>query len=718
MNTDSTNLSSIVDVPAEHPFRWLLLAARRAFPDRHASLKLPAQYSPREVWTAVAAGAGVDTWTLARAVGAELGIEAAPELKTAETMVARLVPEMFARSVQVLPMQELQGKIVVATSNPFDDSVLARVRFVADRRVDARIAPPEDIEAAIPTLYSRAAEQQNARIGTLRWSSSGDAVSPSVIDNSPVVDLARKLLQGAIDRRASDLHLQPYLGGGMVRARIDGSLRRLAFLPNAVADALLRYFKAQGGMDPTNDRIPQDGRMGIVFGSRDFDLRLSVLPASRGERLVIRLLDQSRVYSLGAVGFSLSELQTMRRMMTSSAGVILMTGPTGSGKTSTLYSMLADLHRPDVAIVTVENPVEYRIPGISQVEVNTKAGLTFGAALRSILRQDPDIILIGEIRDDETAEIAMQSAMTGHLVLSTLHTNDALTAIPRLLDLGVAPSVVADGIIGVISQRLLRRLCAACRAPVRKPLTADEELFSELTGERPAFRAAGCPACEHSGYHGRFPVTEIVEMNTELAHAISTGKSGVADLAPFVSKQFKPMSINAANRVISGDTSAIEAAQVLGRRFWNELSQAYGRTPTQAAVGGVAATDAAVARTGVMLFTKDAAAAPGMVAALEDANLRVVTSNDAAEARALLEQNEDIVLLAIDLEAMDGADKFKHLIALRQSLTWAGLPVVVMVGEGDAEIRETLENFGISDYLVKPVEPGVLVSRVRAAFQR
>jgi type IV pilus assembly protein PilB len=495
-------------------------------------------------------------------------------------------------------------------------------------------------------------------------------------------------------------------------------LRRLAFLPSAVADALLRYFKAQGGMDPTNDRVPQDGRMAIVFGNRDFDLRLSVLPASRGERLVIRLLDQSRVYSLGAVGFSPAELQTMRRMMTSSAGVILMTGPTGSGKTSTLYSMLADLHRPDVAIVTVENPVEYRIPGISQVEVNAKAGLTFGASLRSILRQDPDIILIGEIRDAETAEIAMQSAMTGHLVLSTLHTNDALTAIPRLLDLDVPPSVVADGIIGVIAQRLLPRLCTSCRLPVKKPLTPDEELFAELTGERPAFRAAGCAACDHTGYFGRFPVTEMIEMTPELAHAISTGKSGVADLAKFVGKQFKPMSFTAANRIISGDTTALEAARVLGRRFWNELAGANSKKLGQGAALVMAGADNAAARTGVLLFSRDADATPALVAALEAVNLRVVTSGDPVEARALLEQNEDIMLLVIDSETREKEDKFRHLISLRQSLTWAGLPVVVLVGEDDMEIRKVLEDFGINDYLVKPVAPDVLVSRVRAAFQR
>ncbi len=405
----------------------LHILVTRAFPASEALRTLISDQSLVTAWKQLAVAAGVDKWALAGAIAKELSLEAPGSLNSPDPFAAQLLPENLAREYFMLPLREESGVLVVACAAPYDENGLQRVHFVTNRTLKVLVVPPDELEWAIVNAYSRLTQLHANQIGTLLWTAEGKTVGPDASGEHALVQLARSLLMEAIKARASDIHIQPFSGGGLVRIRVDGVLQRMAFVPGPVLQALLRYFKAQGGMDPTNDRVPQDGRMSLVLGSHDYDLRLSVLPASRGERLVIRFLDQSRVYKLSGAGLSTAAMQSLRKLGANSSGVVLITGPTGSGKTSTLYAMLAEINRTGVSIITVENPVEYRVAGISQVEVNAKAGLTFASALRSILRQDPDIILIGEIRDGETADIAMQAALTGHLVLSTLHTNDALT---------------------------------------------------------------------------------------------------------------------------------------------------------------------------------------------------------------------------------------------------------------------------------------------------
>lgn len=700
------------------PVSMLCSLVRRAYPNEKAIASLSLDSNLRQAWRQLGAAAGVDPWTLAAAIAKQIGCESAQSVGTPDLFALQLVPERLASESLTVPLREENGLLVVASAAPFDDASLQRVQFVANRRLRVLVAPPDDIEIALINGYSRISEQQAGAIGTLFWSAEGDALSRNATDQNAIVRLARSLLMESIKARASDLHMQPFAGGGMLRIRVDGVLQRLAFIPGLVLQALVRYFKAQGGMDPTNDLAPQDGRLSLVLGNHDYDLRLSVLPASRGERLVLRFLDQSRNYKLSGGGFSTAALQAMRRLAANSSGVVLLTGPTGSGKTSTLYSMLSEINRVGVSILTVENPVEYRVSGISQVEVNPKAGLTFATALRSILRQDPDVILIGEIRDGETADIAMQAALTGHLVLSTLHTNDALTAIPRLIDLGVHPSIVADALTGVVSQRLVRKLCTACRVKVEEPLRPDERLFLDMVGERPTFRAAGCPACKGTGYLGRQPVTEIVEITPELRQQLRATHGDIGKLRDLAQSPLSCLSHGVAQRVISGDTTALEATRIMGQRFWSDLAREFNRPLAAGTVTALAEGENTGTGIGILLFSIHAGERAALAHSLGTLGLTIHAVDDPEQARDVLEKNENIVLLIADVDTGNARNNISTLVKLRRALAWSRLPVLVMAPQQDVTVRQILEEHGVADYLIKPATTQAVVERVQAMLER
>jgi type IV pilus assembly protein PilB len=700
------------------PAERLRAFVQSAFPDRKEIASVSLGNTAHEAWKQLSIAAGVNERTLARAIAKVLGLEPAESLANSDPFVTRVLPEAFALQQLVFPVREHNGRLVIAAAFPFVGGGLWRAEFLADRKLEVLVATPDDVEIAISRAYSRAAENRAGTLGTISLTESGDPTSASGSDFSAVVQLSRALLVKAIEERASDLHIQPFAGGGMVRIRVDGLLRRIAFISGPVREALVRYTKAQGGMDPTNNRIAQDGRMSLILGGNDYELRLSVLPANRGETLVIRILDQSRVHHLRNSGFSVAALQKLRQLAGNTSGVILVTGPTGSGKSSTLYGMLNEINRVGVNMVTVENPVEYRVPGISQVEVNVKAGLTFSSALRSILRQDPDVILVGEIRDAETAEIAMQAALTGHLVLSTLHTNDALTAIPRLTDLGVQPSVLADAVIGVVAQRLFRRLCARCREPVGEPLQPDEKFFCDVVGERPAYRAMGCTACGGSGYFGRFPVAEVVEMTPELGTAIAGGEHDLAKLRAFNQGPVSSMSGTAAARVISGDTTAREVTRVIGQRFWTDVSRIFARPIAAGAVANITGSVNENAGIGVLIFSMDAETAKGWAHAFEGGEFVAHVASDPDDARRALEKHGDIMLLVVDLEAGTPDENVELLKRLRIAMAWTRLPAIVIVPRDDSRLQAILEEHDVSDYLRKPLDGAAIASRARAVLAR
>jgi len=649
---------------------------------------------------------------MATAIAPHYGVTAAGPLDGAEPQALALVPAGYCQQNTLLPLRIDAGHLVVATANPLDQNLTERTRFLARRSIEWVLAAPQDIEDAVFFAYaqeaSRLAKAEEAAL---------QATDVQGEDNS-VVKLGRALLSRAIDMRASDLHLQPFLGAFAARIRVDGVLRRLHMLPDAVALSLIRHFKVRGGMDSTNFLIPQDGRMSVVHGGRDFDLRISTLPASRGERLVIRFLDQSRVHRLGQANFSHAALQTLRRAVARPSGMVVMTGPTGSGKTSTLYGILAELNRSTVNIITLENPIEYRMAGISQVEVNDKAGRTFHAALRSILRQDPDIVLIGEIRDAETAEIACQAALTGHLVLSTMHTNDALTAIPRLLNLGVQPSILADSLALVIAQRLCRMLCVHCKVPVTDPLTPMESVFEQATRNRPGYRATGCKACDFTGYRGRLPIVDAIEMRKALRDAVSLGESRLSALEKLREGGLKSLAASGSLRIISGETTVSEVMESVGPTFWSELSEHYGTTFDPEAAGAHMGQGAAGQP--VLVIGQDAALVEQLRPALEHSGQSLTWVSTAEEAHAHLQEDEDITFIIGDLaDGVNLTDAAEQLRLNRLHTSWSRLPALVLVPTSLAGQEERLRATGVmASFMAKPVDAQAVVDHIRQAHAR
>ncbi|HEY2851265.1 MAG TPA: ATPase, T2SS/T4P/T4SS family [Gemmatimonadaceae bacterium] len=455
------------------------------------------------------------------------------DLGRASTQALELVPERWARRFAVLPLSIDDDALLVATSNPCDVDCERAIAFAAGRRVRFALASPAAISARIDAAYGGEEDEAAAELSRpndatprvdvqlLAGEAEGFDEDSTGRDGQAISLLVDDILGAGISDRASDIHIEPEEQGIVVRHRIDGVIRVARRLPRAIAPALASRIKIMSGLDIADRLRPQDGRARVAVNGVPVDLRISSLPASHGEKIVIRVLDgRTAVRTLDSIGFAPDELDRIERLLQSREGLLLVTGPTGSGKTTTLYAALRMLKQRGVNIVTVEDPIEYRIPGIVQVQVNERAGLTFAAALRSIMRQDPDVLLIGEIRDRETAEIAIQASLTGHLVLSTLHTNDAASAVTRLIDIGVAPYKIATAVKGVLAQRLLRRLCARCQ-----PVHPHGCLI------RPA--SVPCKLCGATGYHGRLAIVEVLIATAEFERCVGENDTAehIADAA-------------------------------------------------------------------------------------------------------------------------------------------------------------------------------------------
>ncbi len=439
-------------------------------------------------------------------------------LESASEHAARLVPERWARKYAVLPLTVSDRRITIATADPFDVECEHTLAFATGRDVEFHLAARDAIVQRIDEVYrSESSRRGPERLLDIQLLGKEQLESTSVTRTAggaadagaSVTTLVDELLVDGIAARASDIHIETEEQGLAVRHRVDGVLRLVRRLPRSVGAALVSRIKIIGGLNIADRLRPQDGRARIAIDGAAIDLRVSTLPSAHGEKVVIRVLDASgTVLTLESVGFDTDDMARIDRLLEAREGLILLTGPTGSGKTTTLYATLRRLKARAVNIVTVEDPVEYRIGGIVQVQVNEKAGLTFATALRSIMRQDPDVVLIGEIRDRETAEIAIQASLTGHLVLSTLHTNDAASAVTRLIDIGVAPYKIATAVKGVVAQRLVRKLCVDCSSPDEAPNAA---------------RQAACRVCGGSGYRGRLPIAEVLTGSADFEASVTNG---------------------------------------------------------------------------------------------------------------------------------------------------------------------------------------------------
>ena len=424
--------------------------------------------------------------------------------------VCRLVPEPLARRINVLPLAQEGGELLLAMANIYDIEAISEIESLTRLRVKVRGAAEDDIHAKITEVYGERKTLEEL-IEEAIQAAIGDTRDPEA--ELPVVRLVDQLLGKTIRDRATDLHVQPAERTVLTRYRVDGTLVQGPSLPKALQAAIVARLKILAEVNIAETRLPQDGKFGFAAGKRRFDVRASFLPNTLGEKVVLRFLDKSKlILGMDQLGMPEGIFDKFRMLLTRPHGILLVTGPTGSGKTTTLYSALSSINGSDRCIVTVEDPVEYELPLITQVQVNVKAGLTFAAGLRSILRQDPDIILIGEIRDAETAGIAVRAAMTGHLVLSTLHTNDPVGAVPRLQDMGLSRLELATTLVGVLAQRLVRVNCQACAAPYEPE---PESIAALPRGQRDGQweRGKGCDICNHTGIRGRRPIHDLLHVS-------------------------------------------------------------------------------------------------------------------------------------------------------------------------------------------------------------
>jgi type II secretory ATPase GspE/PulE/Tfp pilus assembly ATPase PilB-like protein len=703
-----------------------------------------------------------------------------------------LVPEQLVRKYKVLPLAISDSILDIATADPHDLDCERTLAFALGRTVRMSLASPTQIAARLDEVY-RPEDVLEKILENVKGDYDIEAIEESVDEaelelganrasERPVIQLVDRIVAEGIQSRASDIHLEPEEAGVAVRYRIDGVLRQVMVLPKAAGIPLVSRVKIMAQLDIADRLRPQDGRARVAVGGNRVDLRVSTLPASQGEKVVIRILDQrATVLNLENIGLNPDELDRIKQLLDTREGIILVTGPTGSGKTTTLYSMLRTIQARGVNIVTVEDPVEYRLAGVVQVQVNEKAGLTFPAALRSILRQDPDVILVGEVRDKETANITIQASLTGHLVLSTLHTIDAASSVTRLVDIGVETYKIAAALKGILAQRLVRRLCPHCRELEVGGIP--EKLTKWFPQGVTLYRAVGCAECSQTGYRGRLALTEVLMMTPELERRIATNEaadrlteaareggmrslweSGVSHVRNGVS------SLEELMRVIEppGDMDVRSTSAVTKRAV--EAADADGSTAAAAAATASAAAapsapapsrNAPPPPAPVKDISVDLVAPPPAVktlhhtpASFDGGDFELLDGSGAANGaskKVLLVEDEDSLRRVMkDLleregftvfEAADGVfaldeidrsapdivvldlnlprlDGYGVLSHLRSRPQTATLPVIVLTAKGDEDSEVRVFEYGASDYLTKPFRPRALSARLHSLLSR
>jgi len=477
--------------------------------------------------------------------------------------VAKLIPEAVAKRHTIIPIKKDEDGILVAMADPLNIFALDDVRIITKQNVKPLIASESSILKAIDRIYGKEQAEKAVQDFKKEFQSEASNELPSEIleevQNAPAVRFVNSIIEQAIKNRASDIHIEPTEKDLRIRFRIDGQLTEAMRTIKSTHAPVVTRVKIMANMNIAERRLPQDGRFDFTTGGKNIDIRVSSLPTVFGEKLVLRLLDKENfIMTKEQLGFEEEDLVLFDKLIKRPNGIVLLTGPTGSGKTTTLYAMLRELNKPNVNIITVEDPVEYSLEGINQVQVNEKAGLTFATALRSILRQDPDIIMIGEIRDTETAEIAIRSAITGHLVLSTLHTNDAAGAVTRLIDMGIEPYLVSSSVVGVIAQRLARKICDNCRISYKASKGEKELLGISENEDITLYKGRGCPVCNKTGYRGRIPIYEIMTVTSDIRELINAKVSSDVIGAQAVKNGMKTLRETAKRLVLQGKTTIDE----------------------------------------------------------------------------------------------------------------------------------------------------------------
>jgi type II secretory ATPase GspE/PulE/Tfp pilus assembly ATPase PilB-like protein/ActR/RegA family two-component response regulator len=626
----------------------------------------------------------------------------------------------------VVPLSADDRTITLATADPRDFELETTLGFVTGRRVSLQVAAPAAIERKLDEAY-RPEKSINMLLNGLNAPSRLEAIDEDVtgVDRDPALDapmtrLVDAMISDGVREGASDIHAEPLVDGTSVRYRIDGVLKEVMRLPANAGPSLVRRVKILAKLDVTDPLHPHDGRAGVRVDGKVIDLRIATVPvARRGEKVVIRILDKANLRAnIPDLHLPEQEESLFRRFLGHREGMVLVTGPTGSGKTTTLYAALNELKTGKVNIITVEDPVEYDVPGLSQLQVNEAQGFTFATALRSVLRQDPDILLVGEIRDAETADIAIQAGLTGHLVLSTLHTNDAPSAVVRMRDLGVDSFKLAAVLKGIVAQRLVRRVCPACAVSISIADLPHEARPPEGREAKP-MKAVGCKACSGTGYKGRVAILEILPVNDTIAKLIEAGALTDALVAAARPFGMRTLWESALERVWQGQTDLAEAVRVIGEQGSDEL----------AGDAKPAASAAAAVPAGIQKAVQEAHnGAPRVLVADDDPQMRRLirsilerdgyTITEAADGLDALDQVEsktfELMLLDIDMPRLDGLGVLEEL---RARIRTSGVPVIVLTARTDDTETRVLD-LGAQDFLSKPVQPNSLQARVKAVLRR
>ena len=547
----------------------LLIAAGTITPEE-LDMGLQRQKETKERLGAALISAGIITEAeLIEALRLQLGIEYIDLSKTTIPIsMAQVVPKNIAKQFQVVPVRMERDELYLAMSDPMNFYAIEEVKKAVRKKIVPMIATTEGVEHAILVLYgnegaARAIEAMKREAPTEEDNGEEAQFTGNIlndnINDAPTIRLVNSIIERAILERASDIHIEPKEKELQVRMRIDGVLRKILTIPKNLQNSVISRLKIMSGMDIAERRVPQDGRFNVKNKKREFDLRVNSLPTVYGEKIVARLLDKRAGYltpdSIGLMGDNLKKYQ---RAIHCTSGVILIAGPTGSGKSSTMNTMISQLNTEEVNVVTLEDPVEYNIDGVNQVQINEKTGMDFANGLRAILRQDPDIIAVGEIRDGETAQISMRAAITGHVVLSTIHTNDAVGTIERLEDIGVEPYLIATALRAVISQRLVRRICPKCKKSYEATDEEVRRLGLSTEHKHIFYRGEGCADCFNTGYRGRIGVFEIMEVNEEIRNLIA--ENGTTEELEEAAKRsgMRTLRQNGIRYVLDGTTSIEE----------------------------------------------------------------------------------------------------------------------------------------------------------------
>src|SRR6267143_1765215 len=627
------------------------------------------------------------------------------------------VPEQVARRYHILPLRATDSYLEVATANPFDLDAEKALAFATAREIRMFLLAPSKIAERLDELYrpekagDKLLEGMESSVELVQLKDAApDEISTSEAEASqrPVVRLVDLIISEGILARSSDIHIEPEEGGVAVRYRIDGVLRQVMKIPRQAGLPLISRIKIMSSLDIADRLRPQDGRARVAVSGQPIDLRVSTLPAQLGEKVVIRILDsRATVKSLDSIGLNPGEAEAIKRLLENHEGILLVTGPTGSGKTTTLYSCINQIKSEGVNIVTVEDPVEYRMQGIVQVQVQEKAGLTFASALRSILRQDPNVVLIGEIRDRETAQIAVQASLTGHLVLSTLHTNDAANAVTRLVDIGVEAYKIAAALRGVVAQRLMRRICPTCKEVWME--APPDRLKPWIPKGTPLYRAAGRGGMKSLWDSGLGHVLKGESTVDELMRVVDVPQEDVPEPVP--TQGGRRPSGGVPGSLVTAEPSATLAAPTAAAAEPLAHFELLEEGPTRRMSGPHGAVAVKV-----LLVDDEDSLRKVMRDLLERDGYDVSEARDGVQALDQIDRvGPDIIVLDLNLPGLDGYGVLSHL---RSRPATASIPVIVLTAKGDEDNEVRVFELGADDFLTKPFRARALSARLEAVLGR